>query len=250
MAEKLLPTLVARAANAQRRGWRSADLQSQICKMRSAEVKALSESRRMRYGVPKGFGSQMSDNPCCNYTPDPDRPLNFMYQRTSDHIGAGVDHGRSGHTAALRSKLAASSRQLHTERLKTQHVDSLHWRTERGRSQYTNEAQANPGFLSDSAVKSSPAAAPKPAFEARTEHFAYETSANIIGAQRPLASGSFARKPRTLHFSSSFIGGSRMPRDRGLRSTADRNAASDQLLMQRSGGEGVWRSGETTFMMQ
>ena len=208
---------------------------------------ALAESRRMRYGVPKGFGSQMSDNPCCNYSLDPDRPLSFMYQRTSDHIGAGVDLGRSGHTAALHSKLVASSRQLHTERMKKQATSSLYWRTERGRLQHGNEAQANPGSFSDCAVASP---VPRSDFQARKEHFAYETSANIIGAQRPLASGSFARKPKTLHFSSSFIGGSRVPRDAGLRLTGDRNAISDQVLMQRSGGEGVWRSGEKTFMIR
>ena len=198
---------------------------------------------------PRGYGSQMADNPCCTARPPPERPLSFMYETSASHIGSGVDCGRSGHTAALRKKLRATSVQVHADALKAQQqvAMSLHWRNERSYKALANEVAANPGTIKK--FHAVPAGSQR-GFEPHTEHFAFETAANVIGAKRPITSGTFARQPRHAHFTATYIGGTRQPKRTSLITTSSRDCVSDQLGSQRSGGEGVWRSGEKTFMIR
>ena len=216
----------------------------------------LTGSRRMRLGhQPKGFGSQMGDNPCCNYAIDRGRLQSagsaaFMYQTSASQYGAGVAPPASGHARAMRARVRASSRQRHVDEIKQERCrrpqsasaasGGLHWRNEREMHRYANEVSANPGTVE---LNKSVNAGARHEFVPQKQHFAYETAANAWGKQTPMWTGRIPRKDRFAATANGFL-----PHGNDMQLTVTRDATHEPLQLERSGGRGTWRGGEKTFM--
>ena len=212
----------------------------------------LSSSRRMRLGhQPKGFGSQMSDNPMAQYSIDRAKLQSagcaaFMYQTSASHYGAGVAPPRSGHARAMRARVRASSKQRHTDDIKARRrpqsamQPSLHWRNEASMHRYQNEVAANPGTIE---LKSSIAAGSRSEFVPQTQHFAYETTANAWGKKKPLWAGRIARQDRFTGTTNGYL-----PHAPDMQTSCTHEGASARLDLERSGGRSVWRDHEKTYM--
>lgn len=208
----------------------------------------LCSSRRMRTGhQPKGFGSQMSDNPCAQYEIDRAKLQSagsaaFMYQTSASHYGAGIASPRSGHARAMRAHVRASSKQRHTDDMKDRRrpQSALHWHNETSMHRYQNEVMANPGTIE---LNRSVNAGSRTEFVPQMQHFAYETAANAWGKKKPLWAG---RLPRQNRFTGSANG--YLPHAPDMTTTLTRDGVSARLEHERSGGRSVWREHEKTYM--